>query len=81
MKKSTKNSIKKWIFILLLIFAALVMVIPAITLNADSPKLLIDFVDFFTKIKTNVIDNVTLYLLLVVAGSLGYYFLFYKPSK
>ena len=82
-KKRSKNLSKNImiaIFLVVAIFALMVVSIPQISTNAESSQALLDFVTWFANLRDHFSNYVALYAFLLAVLSAGYYFLVYKPK-
>jgi ABC-type sulfate transport system permease component len=65
MTKAQKKSLGQLLTALLVIFITLVIVVPLLTVGVDASDGWINFVDFFSDIKTSISEDVSFYALVV----------------
>ena len=84
-RKNNKASVKKNVlialFLIVAIFALMVVSIPMITLAADANQSLVDFVTWFVNVRDHFVQYVALYAFLLALLGTGYYFLVYNPKS
>lgn len=80
-KASTQKNVLTALFIVVAIFALMVVIIPQFTVDPDANKSMYDFVTWFVNLRDHFVDFVALYAFLLALLGTGYYFLVYKPKS
>jgi len=81
-KKRSKNNkvFLTVLFLVVAIFALMVVSIPQIPVTAETNQTMLDFIGWFAGVRNHFADFVGLYAFLLALFGVGYYFLVYKPK-
>lgn len=80
LKKSTKKSIGTFVLGLVVVAVLLTLIVPFTTLPADAPKWWTNVHNFFTDVRTNIIDYASFVAILLAVGY-GSLFVYRKVLK
>lgn len=80
MTKAQKKMLLVVSAVLGLVFIALVVIVPLLTLPIDASVGYTNFYNFFVDIKTNVNSDIAFYAFVLAILAIGYYFLVYRPK-
>ncbi|MDY0209853.1 MAG: hypothetical protein RBQ91_00405 [Acholeplasma sp.] len=80
LKKSTKKSIWKVVFLVVVVAALMLAIVPFTTLSATAPSWWKEIHNFFTDVRTNILDYAS-FLAIVLGLIFGSYFVYNKVLK
>lgn len=74
------NTFLKILFVVIAIFALMILVVPTINTADITNQSTLDFIQWFVDLKDDLAANVGLYAFMLAGIGVGYYFLAYKPK-